>query len=771
MRAGFLIVAACAVCCGLRAEPVSPLAARGYAAIPMPQQVKLGAADFNLDAGWSLETGPGVNADDVAIESLKEELLRRFHFKLSESRRGPAIKLLIRPNSITPGKAQDRDKEVLAQQAYRMDLAGSGISIAANSRPGLFYGVTTLVQLIKPRDGSLWLPEAHIEDWPDLQLRQIYWDDAHHLDRLETLKNAIRTAALFKINGFALKLEGHFQYSSAPSLVEPQALSPAQYQELTDYALRYHVQLIPFLDGPAHIAFILKHPEYAKLRAFPDSNYELCVTNPDSYKLLFGMYQNLLDANKGGKYFYLSTDEPYYVGMANNAQCQEAGRAKELGSVGKLLAEFVTKAANYLHDRGRTVIFWGEFPLKPDDLAALPPHIVNGEVYGPQFDPVFRKHGIREMIYTSTEGEEKLFPEYYPLPSTRRLHPGRRASRRVIDTHHKLVYDTARRDADLMGMINAGWADMGLHPETFWLGYATAGGTGWNPASPDPLESMRTFFPLFYGWNVENMDRLYQLMSTQAQFWADSWDTVSSTARKPIWGNSYGIFEKPRPARDQSIPLPPAPKEDLAYESRWREENARRLELASEFLSENDELFGLLHGNLKRAARNRYNLEVFLSIGHLYRQNLEMLLSIAQMDGALRSASEAARKNQPREAVGALDRVLQTARSIQWARNRVLRDATATWYQSWFPRVEEANGRKFLHELDDVKDHLPDRTTDMSYLVYRELLLPFGEWVESIRRVRNSYAQAHGFPVRHDVFNWKDLKPVSGSEVGEISLE
>ena len=191
------------------------------------------------------------------------------------------------------------------------------------------------MQLLKPRGGSLWLPEGRIEDWPDLQLRQIYWDDAHHLDRPEALKKAIRQAAFFKLNGFALKLEGHFQFKSAPAIVEPYALSPAEYQDLTNYGLKYHVELIPYLDGPAHIAFILKHPEYAKLREYPDSNYELCVTNPDSYKLTFAMFQDLLDANQGVKHFYLSTDEPYYVGMADNSQCQEAARAKELGSVGK----------------------------------------------------------------------------------------------------------------------------------------------------------------------------------------------------------------------------------------------------------------------------------------------------------------------------------------------------------------------------------------------------------------------------------------------------
>jgi hypothetical protein len=78
------------------------------------------------------------------------------------------------------------------------------------------------------------------------------------------------------------------------------------------------VQVVPYLDAPAHVAFILKHPEYHGLREYPDSNYEMCATNPASYELLYGMFQDLLDANKGGRYFYLSTDEPYYIGLANN---------------------------------------------------------------------------------------------------------------------------------------------------------------------------------------------------------------------------------------------------------------------------------------------------------------------------------------------------------------------------------------------------------------------------------------------------------------------
>ncbi len=78
-----------------------------------------------------------------------------------------------------------------------------------------------------------------------------------------------------------------------------------------------------------------------------------------------------------------------------------------------------------------------------------------------------------------------------------------------------------------------------------------------------------------------------------------------------------------------------------------------------------------------------------------------------------------------------------------------------TWDKSWYPRIEQANGRHFLHEFDDVKDHLPDRTVDMSYLVYREMILPLGEWFDQVQRVRNQYAQAHNLPIRSSKLDWK----------------
>ncbi len=137
------------------AATASPLFARGYTVIPAPQQVTLSGGDFEFTGVWGLELAPGVKADDVAVTSLKEALAERFHLALREAKGkgGPAVKLVIDAQAVAVGEAADRVKSALAEQAYRLKLAPGGIVITGNSPTGLFYGVQTLVQLLKAEGG------------------------------------------------------------------------------------------------------------------------------------------------------------------------------------------------------------------------------------------------------------------------------------------------------------------------------------------------------------------------------------------------------------------------------------------------------------------------------------------------------------------------------------------------------------------------------------------------------------------------------------------
>ncbi|MGC2509691.1 MAG: glycoside hydrolase family 20 zincin-like fold domain-containing protein, partial [Acidobacteriaceae bacterium] len=242
MRA-LVIAAIASLCCSLApAQTVSPLFARGYTVIPDPQKVSLGASNFSFNSSWQLSLAGGVEKDDIAVDVLREDLVNRFNIQLGSGGNGGGILTLrIQQGSVPVGGALDSNKKSIEHQAYRIDMRQRAIRITANSSTGLFYGVETLIQLLRRDMGTLWFPEGSIVDWPDLQLRHIYWDDNHHLEHIDELKRDLRQAAFYKINGFVIKLNGHFQYKSAPAVVEPYALSPAELQDLTNYGLRYHI--------------------------------------------------------------------------------------------------------------------------------------------------------------------------------------------------------------------------------------------------------------------------------------------------------------------------------------------------------------------------------------------------------------------------------------------------------------------------------------------------------------------------------------------------
>jgi hypothetical protein len=720
-----------------------------------------------FDGSWGVVHTSNISADDAAVSSLINEIHDRFDIEIKRKANFASrfIRLEIKTGSVAIEKTTDTNRAEISKQAYRLKLDANAITITANAPAGLFYGVQTLLQLLSAADGKVMFPAGTIEDWPDLEMRIIYWDDAHHLEKIAALKRAIRQAAHYKINGFAIKLEGHFQYKIAKPIVEPYAYTPAEYQDLTDYAKKLHVQLIPFLDCPAHVSFILKHPEFASLRAYPNNNYEFSVVNPKVDELIGGMFNELLDANKGSKYVFLSTDEAYYVGKPDN----EKDAAKAAGGNGALLAQFVTRIDKEIYKRGRTSIIWGEFPLTKKDVTALPSHIVNG-VYDSDVAALYAKHGIRQMIYTSTQGVEPLFPEYYNYPAIKFENPDTSKSKLLTDDEmmqgelgkgrvegllSTISSSIAEKKADFIGSIVAGWGDSGLNPETFWLGYGTGSAAGWNHEKMTSEDLSNRFFRSFYGSGSQQISKIYKLMSSQAQFWDDSWEWAPLQLRTPILGNSEGIFNEPRHLKDQTLlPLPAVIGDVQKPENNWNAVNAQRLKAAEKYLNENTELIALLRETLQTNSRQQFNLRVFISIAELCRQNLQMLLELGQINSLLHSATSAGGA----ASVVIIDQALDAAKRMRDERNDVLHSLETTWYEEWFPRVPEANGRKFLDVVDDVKDHVPVRTVEMSYVVYRQLNYPMDSWWERVLNARNKLAKENSLSLRDERLNWKSTR-------------
>jgi hexosaminidase len=720
----------------------------GTGLLPLPQRMELTENKFSIGKNWKIVADPSLVNDQSVLSlqnGLKEANLPFNVVGNKDAGKLPVIQLIVQKGSVEIGETVDINRVALAQQAYQLSLKPGLITISANASQGLYYGVQTFLQLIKTEKQ---LPEGQITDWPNVEVRMIYWDDAHHLEKLSALKRIIKQASTYKINAFSIKLEGHFQYKSAPAIVEPYALTPQEYQELTDFAKAHYIDLVPFLDAPAHVSFILKHPAYRHLRLIDDINYQFSVTNPEAFKLLDNMFSELIHASKGSRYILLSNDEAYYTGKAPS----EKAMADSLGGNGRLLAWFIKKMADRLHEQGRKVLFWGEFPLRREDITSLPSHLING-VYSKPIAADYKNHGIRQFVYTATQGAEPIFPNYYPLHTkTQTMADGSdRSAGRVPGMFRDI--GTAFRDnlSSFMGVVIAGWADAGLHPETFWLGYATGTAVGWNNKNLTPADASARFMTSFYGPRQKDIDSIYHVLSEQAEFHTNSWDWIPSQWRPQIKGNSDSLFLKDE--KDQTLPFLPVPATGtLAIAENAYPVNAERLATAQAMLPRNAYARALLKQNKSLAKTQLYNLEVLESVAAICGQNLRMLITLNKVTDLLKEASKSTAN--PKVAVQKLDAAMNMISRMKTQRDSTFAFVEKIWFKEWQPLVEEANGRRFLQQVDDIKDHQPVRTIDLSYLIYRELHYPIDQWWDNMKTIRNEFAAQHKLPSMNKQLEW-----------------
>ena len=229
--------------------------------------------------------------DAIAVRRLAEGA-RELHELVFEGSGERKIVLKAQPGLVKNVKGKDN-----AAQSYTIKISPAQIEISGNSEQGVFYGVQSLLQLIRvDSKGRCRLPAGTITDWPALALRFVHWDTKHHQSRMETLKRYIDWAAFFKVNAIGFEMEDKYEYPSHPVIGAPGAYTKEQMHELTRYALERYIELVPQVQAPAHLAFVLKHPEFAHLRVTPDCNYQVSMCNEEAMDLIFDMYQDMIDA-------------------------------------------------------------------------------------------------------------------------------------------------------------------------------------------------------------------------------------------------------------------------------------------------------------------------------------------------------------------------------------------------------------------------------------------------------------------------------------------
>ncbi len=686
----------------------SDLRSLGFSVLPTPREARLSGRTVAVDSNWGVD--PLVDAADISVRRLREGA-RELHGLEFNGESGAKIVL-----KISSGAVNQPSKPELARQAYRLQIASNAIEITGNGPAGLFYGIQTLLQLLRSNSRGQWLlPEGEIVDWPALELRFLHWDTKHHQDRMETLKRFIDWSAFFKANAIGFEIEDKYEFPRHPVVGSPGAFTKAQMQELTAYALERHIQLVPQIQAPAHMAYVLKHGEFKHLRS-DGSNYQACMCDPEAIALIQDFYQDMIDATPGVDYFHVSTDEVYFAGICSKCQTERPYNEENRS---QRWVEYVNTMHAWLAQRGRRMLAWVEYPLLTEHLERLPEGLINGVAVvgrGDAWNRGLKSAGVPSLAYCSIQGGELLFPNYF---SSEFLDDGRPVTGRLQDPARSIPKLLADPNLELVGTYAAAWDDSGLHNETFWLGWATVSQYGWSPGGPHLEQSIADFMDIFYGPGNQGMTEIYRTLMEGARFYESSLDRVPARRLKPTYG-SYAGKGRDTTRIDLTVHPPSLPfsyDETLITDRSYSQRYAPILAKAPEVEKRLDQAILALQGNLGQVPRNRYNLEVLLSIAYFEKHFVQMLRQLQKVEDLLTQASDDMRQERFEHLVSLLTQAHNLVQESLDQRGDMFRDLKATWEKSRFPKGQSAGGRDFVHVLDDLKDHRADRRAGLDYML------------------------------------------------------
>lgn len=713
--AGLLSLAA-----GVPAATPGPLWLNGYSVVPSPRSVRLAGGEVRLDETWSLDMG-GAAAGHIAAERLRSE------FAFAAGAATKTLRLRIAKGAVATHAADGIDR-----QAYRLDIAKDLIEIVANGDPGLLYGAETLIQLAR-RDssGRRAIPLGTIEDWPGRELRFLHWDTKHHQDRIETLKRYLDWCARLKVNMIGFELEDKFEYPSNPSIGAPGAFTTAQLQEIVDYGLKRHIQVVPVVQSPAHMAYVLKHPQYAHLKA-DGNNYQSDLCDERTYQLIFSMYDDVIRATKGVDYFFVSTDEVYYAGIGSRCQAPYTPENRSLA-----WARFAARARDHLAKHGCRMLAWVEYPLLAGHLKQIPADVIDGVVGDAEYVPIEMSRGMRQLSYTSMQGSELLFPNHLSFEG----------GAGHLERAREAISNGAASRMNPIGVFGAAWDDSGLHSETFWLGWSAVAQWGWNPAGASVEQHTAEFMRLYYGPEARDMVEIYRGLQRQARGWEESWDRVISKARGKGYGNSYGKgLGVERYDLTLSPPVPRLPDQKLV--GTFRQQYGRLIEQARARLEENGRLVESITANFGRVERNQYNLEVLLALANFMGHHWRLIAGLAEAEEMLEKAQATALKDHAGDAVGHMLAAYDSVSKLDREGRETFRELTVVFEKSRYAKGRSVGGRAFLHVLDDTKDHWADRRADLSYMRAPEESLGLSGWRKNLLAQIETYAKLNKVAVK-----------------------
>lgn len=362
----------------------------------------------------------------------------------------------------------------IPRQGYQLNLSPKGLQVKASDPAGVFYGVATLIQMLRQTPGRL--PAGMIEDHPDFPARGVMLDVSR--DKVPTLASLfalVDELAGWKINHLELYTEHTFAYRRHPEVwAQASPLTGEDILRLDAYCRERFVELVPNQNSFGHMERWLALPAYRDLAECPDgydtpwgtrSAHPSCLNpaDPRSLELMADLHDDLL-AHFTSRKFNIGCDETWELGQGKcKPLCEQKGH-------GRVYLDFLLKLYKLVKRQGRTMHFWGDIIIKhPELVAELPRDAVVLE-WGYEALHPFAEHGAK---FAATG-----LP-FYVCPGTSSWNSISGRTENCLANLRNAAENGLRHGAS--GFLNTDWGDNGhwQYLPVSYLGFAMGGALSW----------------------------------------------------------------------------------------------------------------------------------------------------------------------------------------------------------------------------------------------------------------------------------------------------
>jgi len=684
----------------------------GIDLIPEPQEIVPEDGVFKPEEQLTIslpeeaDEEDGFAAGDL-VESLREEQGIAANVSAGTVADGPVILL------------RRRERAEPKSEGYRLAIRPDKILLEGNDAAGRFWGTRTILQAFRKGPDGPEIPCMTVEDWPDIRWRAMHYDTKHHQDTSEYVQDFIRSLARYKVNMLVWEWEDKLAYERYPEIGVPGAFTRAEMQAFTAFARKYHIQLVPLVQGLGHVSYILKHPEHRHLREIPDSAWEFCPLKEGSYELLFDLWDEAMEATPGGEFLHIGSDETYELGLGEACGCKQ--KAEEIGRDG-LMQVFIHRAVAHVEARGRRVLSWGG-RYQPGTEHRPPSGLIFVDSHDVGYLKTAREAGYDTFVYAPNPGIEPLFLGYLPWVQHSMWRDDVRRVRQGSFRDTAGTIAAAGQAGAVLGSITTSWDDSGLHNQAWVPRFVCAAEYSWSSSGPEADVWIDRFMREYFGREARDLRELFQLLQDGALFYYDTFE-------RKVW--HWGDVGK--------IHLPDLPRQELEYHPFWRRQYAQLLHRAETERQQIGRAVRIIDENLAREVRNRHDFEIYRTGAELMRHNVDLVLMLGELEEAIGTASGLHFEDRG-ESLKHLQRAQVMIETHLEDRRRMFAELVETWERTRLPKGYSTPEKPFVFAPDRAR-HFANRTPDMRYLILDEERLDLEGYLERLKAYIADYEEA-----------------------------